>query len=410
MKLDKANVLTVTSDKPDAIFFDDDLPGFGVRVRGEVRTFVAQFRVEGRTRRVSLGDVRKISLEAARKAARKHFASAVLGDDVAARRAADRAKPTLGQVVDLYLAARRPQVRATSFREISRYLAVAWRSLHGTKVGKVERADIAAGLKRIAQASGPTSADRAKVALSTMFTWAMREGMCGQNPTIATNKQAIERPRDRVLKDDELAAIWRALPENDYGRILRLLALTGCRRDEIGALRWSEIDAARGCITVPASRSKNKREHKVYLSDSAMAVLATCPRREGRDQVFGLGKGPFSGWSFSKTALDAAIAKATGARLAPWRLHDIRRTCATGMGELQVFPHVIEQVLGHYSGHKAGVAGTYNWAAYEPQVRAALTLWAAHITKITEGTAKLVPLRKAESHPGFLSGNAPPRP
>jgi integrase len=129
------------------------------------------------------------------------------------------------------------------------------------------------------------------------------------------------------------------------------------------------------------------------------------PRAGGR-----LGKGPFSGWSFSKTALDAAIAKATGARLAPWRLHDIRRTCATGMGELQVFPHVIEQVLGHYSGHKAGVAGTYNWAAYEPQVRAALTLWAAHITKITEGTAKLVPLRKAESHPGFLSGNAPPRP
>jgi integrase len=386
MKLDKDNVLTLTSDKPDAIFFDDSMPGFGVRVRGEVRTFVAQYRVDGRQRRVSLGDVRKVPLADARKAAQRHFAHAVLGDDVAARKAAERGKPTLGHVVDLYLDAREGKVRASTLKEVRRYLKTSWKPLHHMKIDKVERADVAVGLKRIGNASGATSADRARVALSAMFTWTMREGIAEENPVINTNRQAA------------LAAIWHALPtDNDYGRIVKLLVLTGCRREELGALRWSEVDLAKQVITLPATRSKNRHEHKIYLSDAALAVLAECPRRADRDLVFGLGDGPFSGWSWATERLDSAVAKTRSKALAPWVLHDIRRSVATGMGELQVLPHVIEQVLNHQSGHKRGVAGTYNHALYEGQVRAALTVWAAHVKRVTgEGPAKVVPLRSGE--------------
>jgi integrase len=398
MKLDKDNVLTLTSDKPDAIFFDDSMPGFGVRVRGEVRTFVAQYRFDGRQRRVSLGDVRKVPLADARKAAQRYFAHAVLGDDVAARKAAERGKPTLGHVVDLYLDAREGKVRASTLKEVRRYLKTSWKPLHLMKIDKVERAEVAVGLKRIGKESGATSADRARVALSAMFTWAMREGIAEENPVINTNRQALQSGRDRVMSDAELAAIWHALPtDNDYGRIVKLLVLTGCRRDELGALRWSEVDIAKQVITLPAARSKNKREHKIYLSDAALSVLAECPRRADRDLVFGLGDGPFSGWSWAKERLDEAVVKTKSKALAPWVLHDIRRSVATGMAELQVLPHVIEQVLNHQSGHKRGVAGIYNHALYEGQVRAALTVWADHVKRVTgEGPAKVVPLRSGE--------------
>jgi integrase len=385
MKLDKDNVLSLISNKPDAIFFDDAMPGFGVRVRGEMRTYVAQYRFDGRQRRVSLGDVRKVPLADARKAAQRHFAHAVLGQDEAARKAAERGKPTVGHVIDLYLDARQGKVRPATLREITRYLRVSWQPLHYMKVGKVERADVAVGLKRIAKESGATSADRARAALSTLFVWAMREGMAEANPVMNTNQQAPESRRDRVLTADEFAAIWRALPDNDYGRIVRLLALTGCRREEIGGLRWSEVDLAKQVITLPAARCKNKREHRVYLSDAAMAVLADCPRRAERDLLFGQSAGPFSGWSQARASLDVAVTKAEGKTLAPWRLHDVRRSVATGMAELGVLPHIVEQVLNHQSGHKGGIAGVYNHALYEREVRAALTLWSEHINEITGG-------------------------
>jgi len=206
-----------------------------------------------------------------------------------------------------------------------------------------------------------------------MFAWAIGEGLVEANPVIGTNKASESKSRERVLSDAELAAIWKAAPDNDYGRIVKLLMLTAQRREEIGGLAWSEIDRTGKLIALPSGRTKNNRPHDVPLSDPAMAVLESTPPREGRALVFGIGKGGYSGWSRSKEALDES------AKLAPWTLHDLRRSAATRMADLGVGPHIVEAVLNHVSGHKSGVAGIYNRSTYAEEKRAALDLWASHL-------------------------------
>jgi integrase len=195
----------------------------------------------------------------------------------------------------------------------------------------------------------------------------MGEGLSETNPVIGTNKAAGEiKARDRVLTDKELATVWNGLPENGYGRIVRLLILTGCRRDEIGSLRWPEINEESRLIALPGERTKNGRPHDVPLSKAALEILNSIPRRVNRDFVFGEGKGGFSGWSKAKASLDAQLG------LKAWRLHDLRRTASTRMADLGVQPHIIEAVLNHVSGHKAGVAGVYNRSTYANEKRTAL--------------------------------------
>lgn len=177
-------------------------------------------------------------------------------------------------------------------------------------------------------------------------------------------------------------AAERARPGQDqFSDIVRLLILTGQRREEIGGLRWSEVDLDRGLIALPAERTKNRREHIIPLSPLARAIVERQPRcterDTERDPIFGIGLGGFSGWSDCKAKLDAGLS------IAQFRLHDLRLTCATGMADLGVQPHVIEAVLNHVSGHKAGVAGIYNRATYEKEKRETLDRWAQHVEAIT---------------------------
>ena len=137
---------------------------------------------------------------------------------------------------------------------------------------------------------------------------------------------------------------------------MRLLLLTGQRRNEIADLRWAEIED--GAIVLPKERTKNSREHVVPLSPQALAVLDEQAERVGRERVFGDGEGGFSGFSKARERLDEASG------VAGWTLHDLRRTAATRMADLGVQPHVVESILNHISGHKAGVSGIYNGAAY----------------------------------------------
>jgi integrase len=191
-----------------------------------------------------------------------------------------------------------------------------------------------------------------------------------------------------VLTQAELAELWAALPEGDFGEIVRLLILSGQRREEIGGLRWSEVDLDRGLIVLPPERTKNLRQHEVPLSTQARAIIERQPKRKGRDFIFGIGKAGFSGWSKSKERLDQALLRKRRERdrrakpLPSWRLHDLRRTAATQMAELSVLPHIVEVALNHVSGHKAGVAGIYNRARYEGEMRDALQKWADHVEKI----------------------------
>jgi len=231
--------------------------------------------------------------------------------------------------------------------------------------------------------------------LLTLFVWAMKEGLVegNQNPVALTNDplSGVDNSRDRVLSNAELAKVWVACRDDDFGRIVKLLILTGCRRDEIGSLKWSEISD--GVLTVSATRSKNRKAHSLTLPPLALGILESNPRREGRDYVFGQRGGGYSRWSFHTTALRSRLPDS----MPEWRIHDLRRSAATHMAEIGIEPHIIEALLNHVSGHKAGVAGIYNRARYIEPMRIALQRWAEHVAAILDGrpASNITPLRRA---------------
>jgi integrase len=359
--------------KLEHIEFDDSMPGFGLRVRNggkrEHRTYILQYKIGPKQRRMTLGNVAKIGLDDAQRKARKLFGKIAEGKDPANEKAVARteASHTFDVIASEFLRVQQAKLKPRTLIETQRFLQKHWKPLHRLSLASISRTTVAAQLRIIAKDHGLVSADRARAALSAFFSWAMGEGLAEANPVIGTNKAAGEiKARDRVLTDKELATVWNGLPENGYGHIIRLLILTGCRRDEIGGLRWSEINEEARLIVLPGERTKNGRTHQVPLSKVALEIIGSIARRVNREFVFGEGKGGFSGWSKAKATLDAQLG------LKPWRLHDLRRTASTRMADLGVQPHIIEATLNHVSGHKAGVAGVYNRSTYENEKRDAL--------------------------------------
>jgi integrase len=284
-------------------------------------------------------------------------------------------------------------LRPSSYRHSERYLLDHWKPLHAIPLAKIDRRTVAARLGALITDCGPSAADRARATLSAFFVWAVKEGLVEANPVFATNRPHDGKGRERVLTGQELVQVWRALGEGHYATIVKLLILTGQRLMEIGGLRWSEIDFTARLIRLPAERTKNGRAHDVPLSAPALALLRAMPVIAGRDFVFGSGGAVFGGYSAPKKALDQRIA-AAGAAMAPWVVHDLRRSCATHMAEIGIAPHIVEAVLNHASGHKAGVSGVYNRAAYEHEKRRALDLWAGHVLALVEERASnVVPMR-----------------
>ncbi|PDT57155.1 integrase [Bradyrhizobium diazoefficiens] len=379
--------LSLPAGKSDHIAWDPDLPGFGVRLRTGKASYVVQYRVGIEQRRKSLGDVRKVTLEDARGIARKRFAQVELGIDPDAeeeKRRVDQAADaqTFEKAAELYLEAQKPRVRPNTYIAEERYLRRHCQPLQKKPVSKVSFEEIASLLRSLVRDHGPTSAARARGALLAFFSWCMRQGMVKANPVIGTeNPIRGKEPRDRVLTDDEIRIIWRNCLDDDFGKIVRLLLLTACRRDEIGGLRWDELDLAGGNLSLPKERTKAKRVHELALPTTALAIVKSAPRRNSRDTLFGGGVNGFNAWSYNTLALNARITAAEGKALAPWRLHDLRRTVRTRMGKLGVLPHVAELVLNH-AGHKSGIGGVYDHHDYGPEIAEALQKWEAHLLAI----------------------------
>lgn len=241
----------------------------------------------------------------------------------------------------------------------------------------------------IARESGSPSAGKTRGALIQVLAWAMQAGLAETNPAIVTPSPAASRPRDRVLDDEELAAVWHASGDDDYGRIVRLLMLCGSRRAEIGGLCWSELDSDAAVWTLPPARSKNGRPHMLPIMPMMRAILDQVPRRATRDQLFGVrGAAGYADWTIGKRGIDAR----SGVK--DWTIHDLRRTAATRMADLGIGPHIIEEILNHQSGHRRGVAGTYNRSRYEREVRSGLGVWHDHVRAIVAGaTPKILPFR-----------------
>lgn len=385
--------LALPAGKSDHIAWDPDLPSFGVRLRAGKASYVVQYRVGTDQRRKGLGDVRKVTLEDARGIARKRFAQVELGIDPDAEEANRRAEQaadalTFEKAVEQYLAAQEARLAAGTLRRNTfiaeeRYLRRHCTPFHGKPVSKVSFEDIAKLIRKLVKEHGATSAARARGALSSFFAWSMRQGIgVKANPTIGTDNPVYGKaPRDRVLTDDEIRSIWRNCADDDFGRIVRLLLLTACRRDEIGGLRWQEIDLTAGHLSLPKERTKSKRPHEINLPATASQILGAVRRRNSRDTLFGGGAAGFNAWSYNTMALGARITAAGGQALAPWRLHDLRRTVRTRLGKLGVLPHIAELVLNH-AGHKSGIGGVYDHHDYEAEITAALAKWETHLLAI----------------------------
>jgi integrase len=396
MKLDSRTIaeLRLAGGKTDAIFFDDELRGFGLRLRqrGErlQRSWVAQYRTsDGRTRRLKLGAAEKLLPTEARAAARKVLANVVLGGDPQGEREAKRQAATriFGAVVAEYLEARARELRPASLKVARIYLTGPYfKALHAMPVSEVSHADVAASLRSIERDHSPNTALAARRALSKFFSWAIQEGLMGKtpvNPVIGTRAPTKAPPRDRVLSNDELVAIWNATAgTDDHDRIVRLLMLTGARASEIGGLCWSELNLDAGTWTLPSARSKNKHAHSIVLPAPALDIIRSLPQQLNRDCLFGTRSDHgFAAWSHAKPLLDRKL----GGKVEGWRLHDIRRSVATHMAELGTPPHIVESVLGHY---RQGVATTYNKSRYDREATAALATWAAHLLALVEGRAQ----------------------
>jgi integrase len=389
------NALTLPPGKADVIHFDDAMPGFGYRLRqsasGKVlRSWIVQYRRAGATRRMLLGSAEVVGAEAAREAAKKALGAVALGQDPQGervdRRDADR--NTLRKAVDEFLAVKKRELRPRSYVETERYLTSTryFGPILGLPLDAVTRRDIATCVVRVARESGNPAATQARAKLSSLFSWAMTMGMVEANPVIGTPEPAANESRERVLSDDELAAVWTACGDDEFGKIVRLLILTACRRQEIGGMAWGEFSPDGMKWTLPAERSKNHRPHMLPVMPMMRSILDTVPHMAGRDLLFGerADRG-FTKWDVGKHDLDQRAGLTD-----EWHLHDVRRTVVTRMGDLGVQPHVVEQILNHQSGHKRGVAGVYNKSPYANEVRNALATWHDHIRTLVEGGERKV--------------------
>ena len=396
MKLTQKTIASIhlPAGKSEHVVFDEDLPGFGLRIRDSgARSWVYQCKIGRRNRRVTIGSVSAVSPVRARETANEMHAKARLGIDPSREKIESRTQASVSEALRTYLAHQRTHLKARSYTEVERHLLKNCKSLHSLPLTKVDRRAVATRISAIATNSGNVTANRVRASLAAFFAWSMREGLLDVNPVIGTNR-APEKSRERVLSDGELKIIWDALGPDDYSTVVRLLMLTGQRADEIAALRWSEIVDDE--IRLPAERTKNSRAHYVPIASTVQSILANRERPEDDEFVFGRRQGrPFRGWGVCKAALDQRI-KDSGIKLEHWTHHDLRRTMATRMAESGTAPHIIEAILNHVSGHKAGVAGIYNRASYEPQKRIALEKWSEHVEALVSGKrpSKVVKLHR----------------
>jgi integrase len=250
----------------------------------------------------------------------------------------------------------------------------SWR---GRSIHEISKRDVIEVIAAVEQRGAGVAANKALKAIKTFLRWCVGRAVLDHSPAEGIPLPTKEVPRDRVLTDDELARVIIAAREigGPYGGIVELLALTGQRREEAARCLWDEIDLQNRVWSLPNLRTKNAKPHVVHLSDQAIAVLR--PTKKRGTFVFSVtGTNPFQCFSQAKRELDAKSG-VTG-----WRLHDLRRTCVSGMAALGVAPHVADKILNHQSGTISGVAAVYQRHQFLSERKEALERWGAHVAQI----------------------------
>lgn len=408
-------------DKPksDVYLWDGgkgSVSGFGFKLTpAGGRSFVFQYRIRGAKadRRYKIGRFGDWTVETARERAKElrrmvdagidpldHDKAQVKLAERAKRDAVDRA---FGVVADRWLeeykterrqkGARKGRVRSDSTIQMVETATSFLKKQFGSqRIDEIEDIEINSAIGKVPAAQAATRRNTFASA-RILWGWAQRERLLADNPFDRLEAPAAPQSRERILTDDEMGVFWRASRKMPYpfGPAFRLLALTGQRRDEVMEMEWSELDKAGRAWTIPGGRTKNGLPHLVPLSDAAMdefTALAPKGAWPAKGLIFTTtGKTAVSGHSGAKRRLDAAMLEVTKAlghdTVAGWRIHDLRRTVATGFQKLGVRFEVTEAVMNHVSGSRGGIAGIYQRHGWAEEKREALTLWADHLLGLT---------------------------
>jgi integrase len=355
-------------------YWDALTPGFGIRVSyGGRKAFQAMTRINGKLHRFSLGFYPRSSLADARAQAEQVLRDAARGISPKDREAEEQ-KQAQAERLNSFRAvaaefmedhAKNLRTRYEVQRMINADLLPAWGD---RPIGDISRADIKALLREKAS-TAPIAANRLLSLISKIFTWALDEEIIGASPAVRLKRPSEEHERERSLSAEEIKILWPAFTALGYpfGHALKFLLVTGQRRGEVAGMKWSEING--GGWTLPGSRSKSKQGHRVPLSSLALDVLRESPRVG--EYVFTARGGRIDGWDAAKQRLAAPIA--------PWRIHDLRRTFATHLRSLGVDRLVVSKLLNHA---EAGITRIYDRYALDAERDAAMEKWAQRLREI----------------------------
>ncbi|MBB5685658.1 tyrosine-type recombinase/integrase [Sphingobium boeckii] len=417
-RITKRSVDALAKGASEQFLWDDEVKGFGLKVTtAGAKSYVFQYRLGGRgarTQRVTMGKHGNLTPDDARKEAKRLAVLVGQGLDIVQdkrdrqRQAVDLAfRVYLSRFSEQCLKIKWPASHADALATLTRYANPV---LGDKPINTITRADMRAVLDQEKIKKRGATRRNLFAFLRRMFNWAISEGDIKESPLTGMEAPPLPQSRDRVLDDGELRLAWITSGKMDYpfGPLIRLLISTGKRLEEVSGLDWKELDRASAMWSLPGSRSKNKDGHECPLSALAIAELDgmakgdTWPRR---GFVFTTtGETSVSGHSRAKTRIDKAMAE-IGAKEAKergeeaedvphWKLHDLRRTVATGLQRLGVRFEVTEAVLNHLSGSKSGIAGVYQRHDWKAEKRAALDAWAVHIERslVAGDTTNVIPM------------------
>jgi integrase len=391
---------------------DTDVRGFGVRVteKGQ-RTFILIARYPGKSNpaRRAVGEYPALSLEKARERA-THWRDLVRqGIDpkteeerlknLEIRKQQTTFEAVAEDFIERHVKGQR-KARETE-REIRNELINQW---GGRPIASITRGDVVALVEAVARRPAPYVAHIVLGHARLLFNWAINRGTYGleASPCDRVKPAALigpKQPRQRVLNDSELVALWQGSDKLGYpfGQLCKLLLLTGARKNEVAGARWREFDLDKRVWTVPPERFKSNASHLIPLSAQAVSILESLPNFAKGDHLFTsrFGEKPVAGFSKAKARMDRLMTERLGASPTPWVIHDIRRTVRTRLAALRVSDMVAEMVIGH---GKKGLQRVYDQHAYEAEMREALELWAARLRDITEPPPEnLISLKKRAS-------------
>jgi integrase len=253
----------------------------------------------------------------------------------------------------------------------------------GRSIHEISKRDVIEIVAAIEQRGALASANKTLKSIKTFMSWCVGRAIIEKSPAEGIPLPNKESARDRVLNDTELAKVILSARQmsEPYGGIVEFLALTGQRREEVAQMQWEEVDVAQRLWTIPKARSKNKKPHFVQLSDVTLAVLKR-QTQEGPLVFSMLGQRPFQAFSLAKLELD----RLSG--VTEWRIHDLRRTCVSGMARLGIAPHVADKILNHQTGTISGVAAVYQRHDFMAERQEALKRWGAHVGTVLATAVK----------------------